>query len=122
LTRFEWWIGREVGLAGGAGGEGIAALVLGITGVAAHPAEADAVALAEGEQAGPQVRVERRLALVLHPAVGSPADGPAIGDPLHDVARVGVERNGARSREQVERGDGGGQFHAVVGGEPVTAG
>jgi hypothetical protein len=56
------------------------------------------------------------------PAFALPLEGLALGHGFHDVSGIAVEGDLAGLFEGLERLDGGGDFHAVVGGLAVAAG
>ena len=68
----------------------------------------------------PQLGILHRLLVGGAPAMTLPSMYP-FGDTVAHVNRVCIERDGARPLERVERFDGGGQFHAVVGGGGLAA-
>ena len=103
-------------------GELVAAVVVGVVGVALDPVEGDLMLLAQVEHLLPEVGVERRVFFVAHPAVFLPFDGPALGHGVHDILRVGVERDGARLGQGGEGGDDAHELHAVVRRRLLAAG
>src|SRR5215204_4260279 len=102
-------------------GEGVDTMVERIVGVAADPVEGHLVAAARGVEGAPEVLVLDRLPVGGLPAPRLPALDPR-GDAEPDVLRVGVEIDGARARQRLERLDRGGELHAVVGGQRLAAG
>src|SRR5690606_2697063 len=95
------WVGGA-GRSGSAGGclepqrlvarQDIDALVVGVTGMALHPAPVDDMAAGGGMQPLPEVAVLHRGTATGLPAATDPAGHP-LGDALADVLRVGVEGN-----------------------------
>src|SRR5690349_5220461 len=98
----------------------IGALVLGMAGVALDPVPADLVRLQRGVETLPELDILHRLLVGGAPAVALPAVDPA-GDALPDILAVGVEIDGARLLQRLERGDRRHQFHLVVGGVTLAA-
>ena len=105
-----------------AGGTGqlVAALVLGVAGMALDPDPRDLVWLGGRDQALPEVDVlDGLLARGLPPAAKPPAD-PVLREGVDHVLRVRRHCDRARPAQSLERGDGTHELHAVVGGAPVA--
>lgn len=118
----EGGVGGEVWGAGGGVGEGVAAFVFGVAGVAFDPAPGDVVGGGGGVEALPEVGVLEGQVVGAGPAAGLPSAEPAFGHGIDEVAGVGVEGDLAGGGEGLEAGDGGEEFHAVVGGAGEAAG
>ena len=85
-----------------------------MAGMALHPVPDDFVTARGQVERLPELTVLYRLLLAGLPAVPLPAMDP-FGDAVHDVFAVGIEVDSAGLLQRIERGDGGKQFHAVVG-------
>lgn len=70
----------------------------------------------------PQVGVLEVLVAGAGPMAGLPAAEPAFGHGVDEVAGVGVEGDAAGGPEGLKGGDGGEEFHPVVGGAGESAG
>src|SRR5215213_901220 len=92
----------------------VAAVVLGVVGVAFGPAPGDLVLAGEGQEFLPQFGILDRLLLLGPPAVALPADDPG-GDAVLDVLAVGDHRHAAAAIEQAQPLDRRAQLHPVVG-------
>src|SRR5690606_28206956 len=101
-------------------GELVRPLVLGVAGMALDPVPRHLVAAARLVQRLPQLGVLDRLPRGRLPAVPLPALDPAR-DAVLDVAGIGVEIDGARLLQRVQRLDRRHQLHAVVGGVGLAA-
>ena len=106
---------------GKGGGKGVAPLVVGVTVVTAYPDEIHLVDGKEIQKCLPQVGVEGRGFVTFFPAAGAPALCPSLGDGIDHVFGIGVEGDLAGLFEGLQRLDGGGQLHAVVGGFPLAS-
>lgn len=115
-------VGGELGATGGSIGEGVAAFVFGMAGVAFDPVPGDFVRHGGGIEAFPEVGVFEVLVVGAGPAAGLPAAEPAFVHGIDEVAGVGVESDLAGGRERLDTGDGGEEFHAVVGGAAEASG
>src|SRR5713101_9419601 len=87
------------GLPGCRGRNGVAALVLRVTGVAANPLPPDLSALTEGGELFPQIAVLHRLTVCRLPTFGLPAGEPA-GHAFDQVFTVGAYRHLMSARVQ----------------------
>src|SRR4051794_25545223 len=92
----------------------VAAVVLGVVGVAFGPAPGDLVLAGEGQEFLPQFGILDRLLLLGPPAVALPADDPG-GDAVLDVLAVGDHRHAAAAIELAQPLDRRAQLHPVVG-------
>ena len=96
-------------------GKLVAALVEGIAGMPLDPLEGDPVLLAEGVKLQPKLLVFYVTACCGFPAVSFPVGDPVLGESIFEILAVGVKLRCCWGSEMGERGDGGSQFHAVVG-------
>lgn len=71
-------VGWEVGLFGRLFGQDVTAFVIRVARMTPDPGELHVVAIAEGEQFGPEVRVQRLIFLISHPAVSLPPPRPPL--------------------------------------------
>src|SRR5690349_13592313 len=101
--------------------EPVAALVLDVAVVAAHPVPAYLVPARRRVELLPEVGVLDRLARRRPPAVLLPLRHPLLHAVL-EILRVGPEVDGARLLQVVQPFDRGAQLHAVVGGRGLVAG
>src|SRR5215472_4213215 len=91
-----------------------------MAGMAADPEELDLMAFHGRLQALPEIDILDRLLVRGLPAIALPAVQPA-GDPLLQIAAVGVKPHDGGTLQGLERGDGSHQLHAIVGGGPLPA-
>lgn len=115
-------VGGKVGGTGGGVGEGVAAFVFGVAGVAFDPEPGDVVGLGREVESFPEVSVLEVLVVGARPVARLPSAEPAFGHGVDEVAGVGGEGDFAGGGECLEAGDGGEEFHAVVGGARESAG
>ena len=102
----------------GGHGQGVAALVLGVSCMALEPVEGDTVPAVHGVEPEPQVHV-----LLLGEPGALPGVEPAFVDGLHHVGGVAPDMDfGILPLDGFEALDDGEEFHAVVRGEAVSAG
>ena len=85
-----------------------------MAGVTAQPVPMHFVALQRRVELLPQVDVAHRLPVGGAPAIAFPDMDP-FGDAAAQVLAVGMEIDDARALERLERRDGGGELHAIVG-------
>ena len=97
--------GAPLVLSAAAVGQRVGALVLRVSGVAAHPVPLDIVRPGQRVQALPQVDVLDRLAGGGLPTAGAPAGHP-LGDSVPDVDAVGVDVDPERGAVQRLQGAG----------------
>ena len=105
-----------------AAGKLVAALVLGMAVVSAHPFQRDAVAVELDLQALPEIAVLDRFLGGGLPAVFPPSREPLFLHGMAQVLRVSVQRDRARLFQLFEPRDGRHDFHTVVRGVRVAAG
>src|ERR1051326_424009 len=98
----------------------VGALVLDMAGVAAQPMPMHFMVPQRRVEPLPQVDVADRLLVGGAPAVLLPGVD-AFGDAAAQVLAVGIELDDARAFERLERRNGGGELHAVVGGMRLGA-
>ena len=122
LFRFVPRVLRQVVAGGLAAGKLIAAFVLGMAVVPAHPFQRDAVAIELDLQALPEIAVLDRFLGGGLPAVFPPAREPFFFHGMAQVLRVRVQRDRARLFQLFEPRDGRHDFHTVVRGVRVAAG
>ena len=122
LFRFVPRVLRQVVAGGLAAGKLIAAFVLGMAVVPAHPFQRDAVAVELDLQALPEIAVLDRFLGGGLPAVFPPAREPFFFHGMAQVLRVRVQRDRARLFQLFEPRDGRNDSHTVVRGVRVAAG
>src|SRR5258708_36278991 len=103
------------GLPGRRGRNGVAALVLRVTGVAANPWPPDLSAPTEGRELLPQIAVLHRLTVRRLPAFGLPAGEPK-GHTFDQVFTVGAYRylTSARVQRRAHADNRGRQLHLII--------
>jgi hypothetical protein len=100
----------------------ITALVLAVAGMPLHPGEGHLVAAALVQHFFPKVAVRYFLLAAVAPAVGFPLLHPSQLHGIHQVLRIRIQLDRGTALQRFQGLDGGGQFHAVVGGQAETAG
>jgi hypothetical protein len=117
-------VGGEVFGIGGGGGEFVGAFVFIVASVAFDPLPVDLVTGYGGIEALPEVGVFEGVGGFggAAPAEAAPFIDPAFGHGVDEVFGVGVNGDVTGGAQGFEAGDGGEEFHAVVGGEGEAAG
>src|ERR1700680_2006378 len=100
--------------------QAVGAFVGRMAGVTPQPVPTHFVALERRVEVLPQVDVADRLFVGGAPDIAFPAVDP-FGDAAVQILAVGMKLDDARTFERLERRDGGGELHAIVGGMRFAA-
>lgn len=93
--------------------QAVNALVLGVTGVTAHPAPVHLVGLEGCIERLPKVYIGKRSTFAA-PAARAP-DGQPFGDPALEIFRISKQLNPARTVERLQGAHRRSELHAIVG-------
>lgn len=102
--------------------EFVTAFIFIVASVTFDPVPGDFVGLHSGKQSEPEILIFDRFFVRGLPSTFLPSDNPFFGNCVDQVFRVRIQFDFAGFFEEFECGDGGPEFHAIVGGHAEPCG